>query len=339
MNLVAFLKEKKIYILCQVLMGIFLVLLFERLRIGHFAGELVGVTILIVTIISLGYEYIKKNRYYQSLYSTLSELEYKQYLYPMMEEPEFLEGEILRDIIFIISKAMNDEIGNYKIRQEEYEEYIETWIHEIKIPISTIELISENNKNDVTEKIMDELAKVEFYIDQALYYAKSNNLEEDYIIKKLKLVEVINSIVRNNSKQLIESHAEINLYNLDSEVFADSKWLDFIIGQVISNAIKYRHDKLVLEIFSQENKDNVVLTIKDNGIGIPSKDLNRIFKKGFTGENGRMYAKSTGMGLYLSKTLSEKMYLGLEVDSEVGQGTTVRIIFPKDRELIMLGSS
>lgn len=124
----------------------------------------------------------------------------------------------------------------------------------------------------------------------------------------------------------------MKLDDLDYSVYADEKWLDFIIGQIIANSIKYKKEALTLWFFASENQENMILFIRDNGIGISEGDLGRVFEKGFTGENGRAFAKSTGIGLYLCKELCNKMYLGLEVQSSMGHGTTIKITFPKDRQ-------
>ncbi len=117
---------------------------------------------------------------------------------------------------------------------------------------------------------------------------------------------------------------------LEKTVYGDSKWLDFILGQLISNSIKYKSDAPTLLFWAEENKDSVLLHVQDNGIGIPDSDINRVFDKGFTGQNGRNFTKSTGIGLYLCKQLCNKMYLNLYADSQAGIGTTMTIVFPKD---------
>lgn len=335
MSLINFLKEKIIYIFSQIFLIIFIVLLFEMLKVDNFASIMITTLITIVTIFSLGYEYLKKYHYYKNLYKALNELKQKYYISQVIEDADFMDGIILKDIINQTNKSMNDEISKYKIMQEEYQEYIETWIHEIKIPISCIQLICENNKNDNNKKIKDELNKIYSYVEQALYYAKSTNVEVDYRIRKLNLKELIQDAVKQHSKQLIENKAEIKLENLEYEIYADSKWINFILGQIISNSIKYKKDMLSISIYAEENKNQINLYIKDNGIGICEKDLSKICQKGFTGENGRKYAKSTGIGLYLCKKLCEKMYLGFIIESKVNEYTVVKIIFPKDNNEIM----
>lgn len=157
-------------------------------------------------------------------------------------------------------------------------------------------------------------------------------MASDYSIRRLSLDSLVKAAVKKHSKQLIGCGAQVKLDNLDYTVYADEKWLDFIIGQIIANSIKYKKEALTLWFSASENQENIILSIQDNGIGISESDLGRVFEKGFTGENGRAFAKSTGIGLYLCKELCNKMYLGLEAQSTVGNGTTIHITFPKDRQ-------
>ena len=228
---------------------------------------------------------------------------------------------------------MLENVNYYKNIQEDYKEYIELWIHEVKIPIATSKMIIENNKNEVTKSIDEELDKVENYTEQALFYARSNAVEKDYIINKTNLKEIVNGAILKNKTTLLNEKVSIELSNLkDEEVYTDSKWAVFIINQIIQNAIKYsKKENKKIEISSQEKNDRVILYIKDNGIGIKKGEITRVFERGFTGENGRIIGqKSTGIGLYLCKKLCDKLGLGIELNSEKDKGTEVRIIFPKN---------
>lgn len=335
MNLFEFLKEKIMYIISQVFISIFIIFLFKMLKIDDFASIIIVTLIIIMTTLSLLLEYYKKRNYYNNVYKALEQMDKKYYISQVIENADFVDGKILKDIINQTTRSMNNEIARYKIIQEEYQEYIETWIHEIKIPISCIQLICENNKTEINKNINEETEKIESYVEQALYYAKSTNMEIDYKIRNINLKSIVQEVIKKYSMPLIENKTEIELKNLDYEVYADSKWMNFILGQVISNSIKYKKEKLTISIFAKENNNQIILYIKDNGIGICEKDLPRVLEKGFTGENGRKFAKSTGIGLYLCKTLCEKMYLGFSVDSKVNEFTIVKIIFPKDKnELI-----
>ena len=230
-----------------------------------------------------------------------------------------------------------ENVNQYKHLQEDYKEYIELWIHEIKLPIAASKMVIENNRNKVTSSIEEELEKIENYIEQALFYARSNNVEKDYIIAKANLKEIVNTTILKNKNLLITSKINLELHDLEKEVYTDSKWTIFILNQIIQNAIKYaKKEDRKIEIYAQEKKDKVILYIKDNGIGIKKGEITRVFEKGFTGENGRIIEKkSTGIGLYLCKKLCDKLRLAIELNSQKDRGTEVRIVFPKNSYIAM----
>lgn len=326
-----FIKDKIPFLLCQTAVIIFTGYLLSVFDVGIFSVIFVCCIMMALSFVPLIAEYFKKRRFYNNIYSSFENIDKKQYLVSVIENPDFADAEIMYDILNQSSKAMNDEISKYKIQSDEYREYIETWIHEVKIPISCINLMCENNKNEFSRGIADETAKIDRYVEQALYYARCTNLEKDYSIRTLMLDKEVKTVLKKYSKELISCKFMIKTEKLDYTVFSDPKWLEFIIGQVVSNSIKYRKDKPVLVFSAEEDGVNVIFSIQDNGIGIPEKDMGRVFEKGFTGENGRKFAKSTGIGLYLCKKLCEKMHLGFELSSVEGESTTVKIIFPKDK--------
>lgn len=332
MKMGKYLKDKAIFIVLQIAICLFLNFLLKTCHVNGYATTLIVISVVLANIGWLMFDFTLRSRYYKRLQNNLSQMDKKHLIAGLLEEPNFTDAEVMCDVIKEATKAMNDEIARYKISQEEYREYIETWIHEIKTPLSCINLICKNSRNDVTQKIDEEIQKVDNYIEQALFYARSTNVAADYCIKKLLLENVVKSTVKKHSKQLIACETQLFFDLKNFTVYADEKWLDFIIGQIIANSMKYKQDNLELSFYATENKDNVVLFIKDNGIGISEGDLIKVFEKGFTGKNGRAFAKSTGIGLYLCRTLCEKMYLGLDMESVVGKGTTVKIIFPKDRQ-------
>lgn len=335
MKLSQFLKDKIIYIVCSIFLALFFGFILNMLKVTTSLIILICSLELIIAVVPIIIDYIKRNKYYSDLYKTINKMEKKQYIAEMLNEATFADAEILSHILRITTKAMNDEINTYKFREEEYREYIETWIHEIKLPISCISLICDNNKNEVTSSILEEKDRIEKYVEQALYYARSMNLEKDYSIKKIKLSNIVKSCIKKNSKQLISCKTKININNIDYDVYSDSKWLDFILGQIISNSIKYSKAQLELSFRAEEEDNNIKLFISDNGIGIPNMDIGRVFDKGFTGENGRKFSKSTGIGLYLCKELCSKMHINLKIESKEEIGTTVIINFPKSK-LVML---
>lgn len=335
MRFSAFLKDKWVFLLSQTAIILFLALLLNVIEISNAANALVCICVLLITIGALALEFFQKNSFYKQLYQNLEALEKKHYISSVIGEPGFTEGVLLIDVLKQTTKSMNDEIASYRRMNTEYQDYIETWIHEIKIPISCIDLICENNKGEMTFGIKDELSRIDGYVEQALYYARSTNLEKDYMIREIKLDQLVKGTLKKYSKQLIAAKATPVFDNLSHIVYGDPKWLEFILGQLITNSIKYKKDTLELFFSASEEKNNILFSISDNGVGIPENELSRIFDKGFTGSNGRNHAKSTGIGLYLCRQLCNKMHLYISASSENGQGTTMTISFPKDSRLLL----
>ena len=317
-------------------MLIFAVITIEVLLMIYPISWVIRTYIPVVVIgsyfISIIIEYIQKKKFYNNLLDTINELEEKYLINELIKEPSFIEGKILKKTLNEIDKSMLENVNKYKHFQEEYKEYIELWIHEIKIPIAASKMVIENNKNQVTKSIDEELDKVENYIEQALYYARSNTLEKDYYIRKCKIKDFVNESVKRNKNAFIQERIKVNIHDVEREVSTDSKWIIFILNQIIQNSIKYmkKDENKEIEIYSEQGKEKVILYIKDNGIGIKEEEIARAFEKGFTGTNGRISnKKSTGIGLYLCKKLCDKLGISIKLDSEENEGTTVRIIFPR----------
>lgn len=329
MKLTDFLKDKLISIVAVAVTCIFCVSLFGVLGVGGYAAGFVAGLFLLGQAVALVFEFFQKRSFYNSLMKSLDHLDRKYLLSEMAEEPSFYEGRLLCEVTKAANKSMNDEIAKYRRASQEYREYIETWVHEVKTPISSSRLIIENNKNEVTLNLYEELVKIESFVEQALFYSRSNTVEKDYIIKQTTLKELVSSVLRKNSAMFIEGKIGVRTFELDKTVFTDVKWTDFILGQVLMNSVKYCGNSPKIEIFGLQNDNSVTLVISDNGIGIPKKDLERVFEKGFTGANGRKTAKSTGLGLYLCKKLCDKLNLGISVASSENSGTAVSIVFPK----------
>ncbi len=332
MNFKSFIKDK--ILLCFLLLfGITTIEIFLiPYPFGNYIKIYIPVAIIFIYIIGLSIEYFMKQRFYKDLEDTLNNLDDKYLISELIKVPSFIEGKILKDLLEQINKSMVENVNKYKYKQEDYKEYIELWIHEIKIPIASSKLIIENNKNQTTKSIDEELQKIENYIEQALYYARSNTVEKDYYVKKANLKDIVNESIKKNKNILIHERISINVHDLDLEVNTDNKWIIFILNQIIQNSIKYKkQDKnLEIEIYAKQGKENVILYIKDNGIGIKKGEITRVFEKGFTGTNGRLIGKkSTGIGLYLCKNLCNKLGIAIELNSVQEEGTEIRLVFPK----------
>ncbi|WP_428817914.1 sensor histidine kinase [Clostridium butyricum] len=276
--------------------------------------------------------YIKWIRYINNIRRVLEELDKKYLLPEVIDEPNFLLGEEINDVLRELSKNMHENVKHYRTEQEEYREYIEMWIHEIKTPIASSRLVIENNYNDVTRKIDYQIDRIDNFIEQVLYYTRSDEVSKDYIIKELELDSIVKKVVKKNYRDFISKKIKLEIEEIKETIYSDSKWVEFIVNQILVNSVKYTKEKEgVIKISANSQGNSVVLIIEDNGVGIIERDLDRIFEKGFTGENGRRFGKSTGIGLYLCKRLCDKLGLGLKLESKLNKGTKVRIIFPKDK--------
>lgn len=278
------------------------------------------------------FEYLVKRKFYNNILNNIDELDEKYLIAEIIKKPEFEEGKILKNFLMETNKSMLENVNKYKYLTEDYKEYIELWIHEIKIPMAVSKMVIANNKNEVTKSIDEELDKIENYIEQALFYARSNTVNQDYYIRKSNLEQIVNESIKKNKSVLIQEKISLNIHDLSLEVYTDSKWIVFILSQIIQNSTKYMRQDIQkeIEIYSKKGLENVILYIKDNGIGINKGEIQKVFEKGFTGTNGRQRnKKSTGIGLYLCKKLCYKLGIGIEINSKLNEGTELKIIFPK----------
>lgn len=326
-----FIKDKKIEIILMLFSTMSIEIILLAYQIQLIVRVYVVASIILSLLISMLIEYYSKKSYYNNLLEKLDELDQKYLLSEVISKANFQDGNLFKEILEETGKSMLENVNKYKYAQEDYKEYIELWIHEIKTPISASKLIIENNKNEVTKNIEEELDKIENYTEQALYYARSNTVEKDYIITKTNLKDIVNMSIIKNKTIILNNKIELDIHDLEKQVYTDSKWVVFILNQVIQNSIKYsKKENKLIEIYAEEQKEKVTLYIKDNGLGIKKSELSRVFEKGFTGENGRIIGKkSTGIGLYLCKKLCDKLQLAININAEQNVGTEVTIVFPK----------
>lgn len=238
-----------------------------------------------------------------------------------------LEDGLYREIIRKSNKSVIERIHKIEDEKREYREYIESWVHEIKAPITAIELNCTNNRDERGRYIAAENRKVENYVDMALYYARLDQVYKDYIILETDLSKAANDVFMKNKDYLIMSRIQAEV-DCPDKVFTDKKWIEFILNQLVQNSAKYSKGDAHIRISTEKGRQGVLLKVRDNGIGIKKEELPRIFEKGFTGTNGREVKRSTGMGLYLCKRLCEKLGISISASSLEGEWTEVVLEFP-----------
>ncbi len=212
-------------------------------------------------------------------------------------------------------------------KQSEYYDFIVSWFHEIKTPISVLRLMEQTEID--AKSFHDEVSRIEHYVDQALYYAKLDSFNQDYDIKNCDLAQLVKEVIKTHSKTFISKKIRLQLQIEPTTIQSDPKWLQFILNQLISNCLKYTEEEGEIKIETGFDLKEKQLIIRDNGIGIEKTDLPRIFNRGFTGSNGRTYTKSTGMGLYLAQQLSNKLGHYITCTSETGCIRNLSCTFPK----------
>lgn len=329
MKLSDFLKDRIMVLILQIFC--MLALTGYLLLLGNSPGEVLLILLvwLLVLTAYLGKTYHNRKRYFDRLLSTARSLEQKYLITEVMEKPVYAEDAQYYQLLKLANKSMMETITAIRHERREYKEYVEQWVHEIKTPIAAIQLTCENNKSDVTRRILTELEKTDNYVEQVLYYARSDNVESDYLIKQVSLRDIVHGAAVHNKRLLIQNGVGLRLGELDYQVLADSKWVEFILNQLLVNAAKYRRaQEPAISLGARREGDRVLLTVEDNGIGISESELPRIFEKGFTGNNGRNGERSTGIGLYLCKRLCEKLGLELEASSRINAYTRFVISFP-----------
>jgi len=210
-----------------------------------------------------------------------------------------------------------------------HDQFINQWVHQMKTPISVIELLLQDERPLDKKNVQEEIDRLRRGLDMVLVNARLENFEEDMQVEQVALKTIVTATVNENKRLFITKRVfpEIHIED-DIIVASDSKWLRFIIGQFVTNAVKYTFEANKKIAISAIKKDDYVqLAICDEGIGIPTSDLSRVTKAFFTGENGRKTGESTGMGLYLAKEICEKLGHELNITSEVGKGTIVTVTF------------
>ena len=241
------------------------------------------------------------------------------------ELPEPLDG-LSRDYDAII-RTLNQENERLKTeslhQQEEQKEYYTLWVHQIKTPISAMRLLLDKGNEEDARLLKQELFKVDQYADLALKFVKLGDIASDLIIERCDLNEIARAAVKKYSLLFIYSKLTAQMEPLKKDVPCDRMWLEFILCQLLSNSVKYTHTGGV-RIYMEKN----TLVVADTGIGIRKEDLPRIFEKGYTGYNGRMDTRASGIGLYLVKRAADALGIRVEVASELGKGTRVSLHFP-----------
>ncbi|MBY0010638.1 sensor histidine kinase [Paenibacillus typhae] len=244
--------------------------------------------------------------------------------------PLSLEAEACREALRLQRISHIRSLNQIQDKQKETYDFIVSWFHEIKTPIAVLRLMQQTEITPAS--LEEELSRIEHYVDQALYHARLDSFNKDYEIVNSNLKQLAKEAVKHHSKTFISKKISVRLEVDDTTVQSDSKWLLFILGQLVSNSLKYTPAQGLISITSRVTPQEKLLVIRDNGVGIDRRDLPRIFERGFTGTNGRTFVKSTGMGLYLAQELSKKLGHYITCESAAGSFSEFTVHFPKNHD-------
>lgn len=245
-------------------------------------------------------------------------------LSPCEAQSAHLLGETLR--------AQQQTIAQLQTQMDDYEDYVELWAHEVKTPLALLTLVLDNRRDTLPEAVGFKLDyarnRMQAFIDQMLYYARLRGARRDYRFERLTLRSCIDEVLDDNRPLLEEKGFRVEIRLADETVFTDRRGLCFLLGQLVSNSVKYTSDAPVLTFSLTCNTAETVLTVRDNGPGVRACDLPYVFEKGFTGDSGHEMSKATGMGLYLAREIAKELGLTLSAASDWGAGFEIRVTFP-----------
>lgn len=332
MSFLKYLKDKLFIILTFLFSYIIILLMLVAFKIDYSLIIAITIVLFLMILIIILTDYFRKKGFYNTLINNTNKLDKKYLVLETLYKPDFYEGKIAYDTLYDINKSMTENVKKHNDQLTDFKEYIEMWIHEIKVPIASLVLQIHNNKDKKSKDILKKINKIDELTEQILYYVRTESIEKDYLIKDSNLNKIVGEVALKNKDYLLENKINFVCDNLNYDVLTDSKWLVFILNQIVNNSIKYKKEKgdAILKIYAENNKTSVKLIIEDNGIGIIESDLPRVFDKSFTGYNGRIRHKSTGMGLFIAKSLCDRLGHKIEIESKQNEYTKVIITFSKN---------
>lgn len=280
---------------------------------------------LYLFICFLAYRYVRNRRMYHRLSEPPDKLEDA-----FIERATAPMPHSVNELVRTQYRLFQKELQTYEVKQQEHQLFINHWVHQMKTPVSVMQLmVLEMEDEQLIPKFKKELDRLNQGLDMALYMARLNNFHEDFHVETISLKEIVTKninglkelLIRNGVFPVLEVHS-------DFKVASDAKWLNFIIYQLMTTAVRYsgEHGKKVF-LSAYSNGTNIVLEVRDEGVGIPKEDIRRVFEPFYTGKNGRTFGESTGMGLYIVSKICDYLGHSVTLDSEVGKGTSIKIIF------------
>lgn len=351
MNLKSFLLDRVFYIAAYVLNVVFILLVVQLglLEAGTTLSRenvlyLIVLSVVVLTLLLL-IDYGRQRGFYKRM-NRLLESDTNAENVSLLQGARTREQNGFREMMEWQYRHYTEQLAQYRERQKQHIHFIHQWVHQMKTPVSVINLLLQKTKgagsNDGIQPTLDsigeETEKLAHGLEMMLHTARLDNFALDVKAERVEIIGIIRSVLHEHKKSCIRHSVFPKMQTEQEEIIVqtDAKWIRFVCNQLITNAIKYSRHKpgsKTLWIHVYEDDAGWHVSIKDEGAGIPPQDLPRVFDAFFTGENGRRFSESTGMGLYLAKQVCDRLDHGLSIQSQEGEGTTVTVTFPRNRQL------
>ncbi len=333
MKFKSYLKDKLYSIIITLFSYFIIILILLAYKLDKSLIIAITIILFVTYIILFLTDYFRKQKFYTDLLSNIDNLDKAYLVLETLNKPEFYEGKLLYQALYEINKSMCEYVRIEEKQLLDNKEYIEMWIHEVKRPLASLVLTLNNHEKLLDRKTKNILKRLEDYVDQVLYYVRSENAEKDYYIKETNLSKIVKNVGIKNMDDLLDNKVDFIVKNTNYKILTDSKWLEFILNQIINNSIKYKRNinNSYIKIYVKDEENSITIIIEDNGIGIKHSDIRQVFDKTFTGTNGREKTTSTGMGLYIAKNLCNKLGHKIEIESEYNKYTKVFITLAKNK--------
>lgn len=333
-----YINERKswiLYFIFTVLLTDFIIWIDAGIQLELDAFLYLNVVIISLFILFLIWRYFVETAYIKELallekQESIVDVQLPTYSFP---SEQVIDG--------VIRKVMTDYEMNLQTMKDHHlieTDYTTAWVHEVKAPLTAMKMtIDENRHNPAIRKIDAEWLRIHLLIDQQLSIARLSSHETDYLLEKTSVQDMLFAEVKELAAWCFEKQIAIEFEGDELEVVTDEKWCRFIFRQALTNAVKYSPVGSTVTIMLEESESgNVHVSIQDEGPGVEPHELPRIFEKGFTGDAGRIHNAATGLGLYLAKTVAERIGVTLAAQSEIGQGMSISFTFPLDNEFNLM---
>ena len=315
------------YRLWQIVLFSGLMLIFSTVVwLSGAGGVLAGYTALLSTALALLLALLDLRRFalrHRQLSDALKSIRVSDEQLP---PPENLIEEDYRQLIRALGEEKQRQASAMDLRMSDMQDYFTLWAHQIKTPIAALKLLCQEDDSDRGREMTAELLRVEQYVEMVLHYLRLESESTDYVLRETEIDPLLRQAARRYAPLFIRSRVSLQMEDTGLRVLTDGKWLGCVVEQLLSNAVKYAPGGTVRVYAEGET-----LCVADNGIGIAAEDLPRVFERGYTGKNGRLERRSTGIGLFLCREVCRRLGHGITIASRPGEGTEVRLDLHREK--------